>query len=318
MKDERDRYATGQSGSATPKKGLLSGLGQGVVDFLESEWGGKGPERRQQEQLRTQQMEQLVQSTEFQTLLNKAKLARARQEQGLHDSLSPEEQKQKYLDPSGYKSLRNQGQEKSNVDQAKELIEMADKVGDDALSSKLTKEAERILFGESEQPKEPDAKEPVTPDAVSRADSPIRPTSLTRSATQALSAPQVPIGAIPEGMPGNMPDNRGLFAGSFPGPTSGLDPMGIQGMGNAANTTSQAWRSPGSPGTPAPTFDELDGIKTAQDRQHFGEIEKKIPALRQHYSQDPQGYTDLFAALAKGDINIADAIDIINQSIAGK
>jgi len=257
-------------------------------------------------------IQSLVESRQFQDLLNRARLAdlERKRQWAAEDraSLSPKERRQKMLDPAGYRHLRKRKDEPDNSVEAAEKIGKIEKArsefGDDEIPDDVTMffddaTAETIKSFQK-KPKDIVA-EAFGPGGssdeahISSADKKARTALVERGlAADDDTAAAMVLDAV-EKIPGlfdksksQSVDNRNLFAG-------GVDPFEQQGP-------------------PAPeTFADL-GIGDAQTQQIFVELEAKIPNLRNYYASDPEAYKRLFAAINSGKITQAEAISMIEKS----
>jgi len=264
-------------------------------------------------------IDSIVKSRQFQDLLNQArfvaeqkdaeqKARRAAEDRAL---LTPEERKQKMLDPAGYRQLRNRSAAGggSTVDAAEGLgkIQKArNEYDEDAMPDNVAR-----FFDDSTndiiKPHEKSAVDVVgeafgmggsSDDAsVSAGDKKARAALIERGMAendeQAASMVMDAVGNIPGLF--SKPDNRGMFTG-------GVNPFQQES-------------------TPVPkTFDEL-GIGDVQTQQMFGEIESRVPGLRELYASDPQGFQRLFDAVRNNTkkkdgslFTIQDAVSIIEEA----
>jgi len=249
----------------------------------------------------------LIQSRQFQDLLNQARLVaqnqQMQQSQEDRSLLTPEERKQKMLDPAGYRQLRSKsGPTGGNA------VEAAENVGKIAKARSefgydIPDNIARFFDDSTNDVMKPYEKSPVDVVAeafgtakgqddasITAADKKARAALIERGmADDDEQASAMVLNAV-EKMPGfsQRRDNRDMFAGE--------------------SFVQQA------PQAQAPkTFYEL-GIGDAQSQQIFNELETKVSGLRELYASDPETFQRLFAAVKSGKLTRAEAISLIEQS----
>jgi len=282
-------------------------------------------------------IQSLVESRQFQDLLNRARLAdlERKRQWAAEDraSLSPEERRQKMLDPAGYRHLRKRKDEPDN------FVEAAEKIG------KIEKA--RSEFGDDEIPDDV---------AMFFDDATAETIKSFQKKPKDIVAEAFGSGKSSGSSSGGMTWDQSRAAMNNPhyyDNKAGIEKKaGIKNEAGIENVT-DILKASGSPvagtvldiigkfarksqpesqpidnrnlfaggvdpfeqqGPPAPeTFADL-GIGDAQTQQIFVELEAKIPNLRNYYASDPEAYKRLFAAINSGKITQAEAISMIEKS----
>ena len=166
--------------------------------------------------------------------------------------------------------------------------------------------------------------EPVKVDAVTGADKPsmLQKTNdfvgpMPRNAinptqqAQPMQSPQQPAQQLPGAFGGGQLNEFAGFGAGQPGA-----PPAMQRPDNKGMFAGNSFVPPRAP----KTFGEL-GIGDAQTQQTFSELEKKVPGLREMFTNDPEAFQRIFAAIRHGSkkrdgspFTIQDAIELIKQS----
>jgi len=252
-------------------------------------------------------LDSLIKSREFQDLINQARLAKQKQDMQYAEEdralLTPEERKQKMLDPAGYRQLRNKST--AAVDAAETAVDAAESVGKIAkarseFGDDIPDNVARFFDDSTNEVVKPYEKSAVDivaeafgsgkgqdDAAISAADKKARAALIERGmAEDDEQASAMVLDAVGK-MPGfsQRPDNRGMFSGE---------------------SFVQQAQAP-------KTFGEL-GISDPQSQQTFSEIEAKVPGLRELFASDPEAFQRLFAAVNSGKLTQAEAITLIEQS----
>jgi len=251
-------------------------------------------------------IQSIMQSRQFQDLLNQARLvAQNRQMQWQEEDrslLTPEERKQKLLDPAGYRQLRSGRATTTKTDlieQAAKLKTSLNKMKDEETGDvppeweQHTKNAlAEISRAINEIDTPADNKRAAMFSDTNRSGFPPLEDTLgfgrkeKKTVNSAKPGPGA-YGGFGAGTIGAPPtqrtDNRGMF-------TAGVNPF-------------QA---------PPKTLSDL-GISDPQSQQVFSEIEKKVPNLRDLYTGEPETFQRLFAAINSGKVTQAEVIDKLNE-----
>ena len=260
---------------------------------------------------RKKSLDSLIQSRQFQDLLTQTRTAAAQREgkwaQEDRALLTPEERKQKELDPYGRRFYNKSGTDPRMVDAETigKYQAVKDKLSEDTPASVLQNVDNAI--GEITQPYDDRAAVDIVRQAFEGVKSPdeasmsaadktaqkaLIDAGLAEDKDQAAEIVLDAVGQLPSLSQTPRPaptDNRGLFTG-------GINPFQQQAV----------------PSPKTMTFVDL-GINDPQAQQMFSELETKVPNLRELYAASPDTYQRLFAAIQKGQVTLDEVVAKINE-----